>query len=122
MKGELLNQNKLSVAKSSKRENQYDLLRILCMVAVVFIHAVTSKKKSIAAVCSYSFRMCSSSLDVAKDGRTCRIEWDSSKPNGTPRKLCDVTRLNNLGWKAKVDVRRGIEISYDDFLHGNVRK
>ncbi|WP_443097184.1 hypothetical protein [Treponema succinifaciens] len=40
MKGELLNQNKLSVAKSSKRENQYDLLRILCMVAVVFIHAV----------------------------------------------------------------------------------
>lgn len=79
-------------------------------------------KKSIAAVCSYSFRMCSSSLDVAKDGRTCRIEWDSSKPNGTPRKLCDVTRLNNLGWKAKVEVRRGIEISYDDFLHGNVRK
>ena len=60
--------------------------------------------------------------DVAKDGRTCRIEWDSSKPNGTPRKLCDVTRLNNLGWKAKVDVRRGIEISYDDFLYGNVRK
>lgn len=92
MKGELLNQNKLSVAKS------------------------------IAAVCSYSFRMCSSSLDVAKDGRTCRIEWDTSKPNGTPRKFCDVTRLNNLGWKAKVDVRRGIEISYDDFLHGNVRK
>ena len=62
------------------------------------------------------------SLDVAKDGRTCRIEWDSSKPNGTPRKLCDVTRLNNLGWKAKVEVRRRIEISYDDFLHGNVRK
>lgn len=60
--------------------------------------------------------------DVAESGRTCRIEWDSSKPNGTPRKLCDVTRLNNLGWKAKVDVRRGIEISYDDFLHGNVRK
>lgn len=44
MKGELLNQNKLSVAKSYKRENQYDLLRILCMVAVVFIHAVTSQK------------------------------------------------------------------------------
>ena len=60
--------------------------------------------------------------DVAESGRTCRIEWDSSKPNGTPRKLCDVTRLNNLGWKAKVDVRRGIEISYDDFMHGNVRK
>ena len=47
MKGELLNQNKLSVAKSSKRENQYDLLRILCMVAVVFIHAVTSQKNQL---------------------------------------------------------------------------
>lgn len=54
--------------------------------------------------------------------RTCKMEWDSSKPNGTPRKLCDVTRLNELGWKAKVDVRRGIEIAYDDFLHGNTRK
>ena len=60
--------------------------------------------------------------DVVESGRTCRIEWDSSKPNGTPRKLCDITRLNALGWKAKVDVRRGIEIRYDDFLHGNVRK
>lgn len=60
--------------------------------------------------------------DTAEAGRTCRIEWDASKPNGTPRKLCDVTRLNKLGWKAKVDVRRGIEISYDDFLHGKVRK
>lgn len=60
--------------------------------------------------------------DVAESGRNCQIEWNSSKPNGTPRKLCDVTRLSNLGWKAKVDVRQGIEISYDDFLHGNVRK
>lgn len=60
--------------------------------------------------------------DVRKDGRTCRMEWDSTKPNGTPRKLCDVTRLTALGWQAKVDVRQGIEISYEDFLHGNVRK
>lgn len=54
--------------------------------------------------------------------RKCHMEWDSSKPNGTPRKLCDVTRLTNLGWKAKVDVRQGIEIAYNDFLYGNVRK
>lgn len=60
--------------------------------------------------------------DVRKDGRRCKMEWDSSKPNGTPRKLCDVTRLNALGWKAKVGVREGIEIAYDDFLHGEVRK
>ena len=55
-------------------------------------------------------------------GRTCRLAWDTSKPNGTPRKLCDVTRLAALGWQAKVDVREGIEIAYRDFLHGNVRK
>ena len=60
--------------------------------------------------------------DVAASGRSCRIEWDPSKPNGTPRKLCDVTRLNALGWKAKVGVKEGVKISYDDFLHGNVRK
>ena len=30
--------------------------------------------------------------------------------------------MNALGWKAKVDVREGVKISYDDFLHGNVRK
>ena len=60
--------------------------------------------------------------DVANSGRVCKIEWDSSKPNGTPRKLCDVTRLNVLGWKAKVDILHGVEIAYDDFLHGNVRK
>ena len=55
-------------------------------------------------------------------GRTCRLAWDTSKPNGTPRKLCDVTRLAALGWQAKVDVREGIEIAYKDFLQGNVRK
>ncbi|AEE17636.1 GDP-L-fucose synthase family protein [Treponema brennaborense] len=60
--------------------------------------------------------------DVRKDGRKCKMEWNTSKPNGTPRKLCDVTRVNNLGWKAQVDVRQGIEIAYNDFLHGNVRK
>ena len=100
-------------------------LYLLLAFLIFYIEQVSTTfvgVQDVRAVCSYSFRMCSSSLDVAKDGRTCRIEWDSSKPNGTPRKLCDVTRLNNLGWKAKVDVRRGIEISYDDFLHGNVRK
>ncbi len=55
-------------------------------------------------------------------GRKCEIQWDSTKPNGTPRKLCDVTKLHSLGWTYKVDVKEGIEISYKDFLSGNVRK
>lgn len=60
--------------------------------------------------------------DVRKDGRKCAVEWDTAMPNGTPRKLCDVTRLNALGWKAKTGVREGISIAYNDFLHGEVRK
>ena len=50
------------------------------------------------------------------------MEWDPTKPNGTPHELCDVTCLNALGWKAKLDVREGMKIAYNDFLHGNVRK
>src|SRR5574344_2640617 len=51
-------------------------------------------------------------------GRTCKINWDPSKPNGTPRKLCDITRLLNLGWKPLVDWEEGIKLSYKDFLSG----
>lgn len=44
------------------------------------------------------------------------IEWDTSKPNGTPRKLLDVSRLHSLGWQAKTSLREGIERAYRDFL------
>ncbi len=36
------------------------------------------------------------------------IEWHTSKPDGTPRKLMDVSRINNLGWKARIDLEEGI--------------
>lgn len=42
--------------------------------------------------------------------------WDASKPDGTPRKLLDVTRLNNLGWKPEVDLRQGIRQTYQWYL------
>jgi GDP-L-fucose synthase len=45
-----------------------------------------------------------------------RIEWDSSKPDGTPRKLLDSSRMSSLGWKSTTDLRDGIEVAYDDFL------
>jgi len=44
------------------------------------------------------------------------IVWDSSKPDGTPRKLLDVSRINNLGWKAKTNLENGIKKAYDWFL------
>lgn len=44
------------------------------------------------------------------------IHWDSSKPDGTPRKLMDVTKLNEQGWHAKIDLNTGIRMTYDWFL------
>ncbi len=44
------------------------------------------------------------------------IVWDESKPNGTPRKLMDSSRLFALGWKPKVDLETGIRLAYEDFL------
>lgn len=43
------------------------------------------------------------------------IEWDSTKPDGTPRKLMDSSRLNKLGWSAKVQMKDGIGRAYEDF-------
>ena len=48
--------------------------------------------------------------------RTCRIEWDYSKPNGTPQKLLDVSRVRELGFSPKVTLTEGIKLAYDDFL------
>ena len=50
---------------------------------------------------------------VAFDGK---ITFDTSKPDGTPRKLLDVSRLRDLGWTATTSLRDGIAKSYADFL------
>jgi len=44
-----------------------------------------------------------------------KIEWDSSKPDGTPRKLLDVSKLHKLGWRHKVELSDGIKMAYEDF-------
>jgi GDP-L-fucose synthase len=41
------------------------------------------------------------------------IEWDSSKPDGTPRKLLDVSRITSLGWKAEISLEDGIRSTYE---------
>lgn len=47
--------------------------------------------------------------------RDCKIIWDKTKPNGTPKKLLDVSKLNTLGFKAKTDFKTGIKLAYQDF-------
>ena len=44
------------------------------------------------------------------------IVWNTNKPDGTPRKLMDVSKINQLGWKHQIDLRSGIEQVYQDFL------
>jgi len=44
------------------------------------------------------------------------IDFDTTKPNGTPRKLLDVNKLHNLGWKHKIELKQGIQLAYQDFL------
>ena len=50
---------------------------------------------------------------VGFDGR---LDWDSSKPDGTPRKQLDVTRLHDLGWKAEVSLEEGVRRTYAWFV------
>ena len=44
------------------------------------------------------------------------IQWDTSRPDGTPRKLMDVSKLHSLGWKHKIALKEGIALAYQDFL------
>ena len=50
-----------------------------------------------------------------------RIEWDTTRPNGTPRKLLDVSKAEALGWTYKTELEEGIALAYDDFLHNPMR-
>ncbi|MBT8529313.1 GDP-L-fucose synthase [Polynucleobacter paneuropaeus] len=49
-------------------------------------------------------------------GYSGKIGFDTSKPDGTPRKWMDSTRINRLGWQAKVDLEAGLKEAYSDFL------
>ena len=48
------------------------------------------------------------------------LRWNTEKPDGTPRKLMDVSRLHKLGWKHKTDLKQGLEQTYQDFLANEV--
>ena len=50
-----------------------------------------------------------------------RIIWDPSKPDGTPRKLLDVSKLKKLGWEYKTELEEGIRLTYEDFLKNPFR-
>ena len=49
-------------------------------------------------------------------GYSGEINWDTSKPDGTPRKLLDVSRINNLGWQSEIKLEQGIASTYEWYL------
>ncbi len=51
-----------------------------------------------------------------------KINWNTDKPDGTPRKLMDVSKLNGLGWKHTIDLKKGIQMVYEDFKNNFIRK
>ena len=50
-----------------------------------------------------------------------RIEWDTTRPNGTPRKLLDVSKARKLGWTYKTELYDGIRLAYQDYLNNPTR-
>ncbi len=67
---------------------------------------------------------CGNDITIAELARTVgqvlgyrgEIDFDASKPDGTPRKLMDSSRLNGLGWKAQVTLQEGLALAYQDFI------
>lgn len=54
-------------------------------------------------------------------GYSGEVKFDTTKPDGTPRKLMDATKLRNMGWQPKISLKEGISLAYHDFLQGNYR-
>ena len=48
-------------------------------------------------------------------------QWDTSRPDGTPRKLLNVDKLTNMGWQPKVNLKEGIKLAYESFISGKVK-
>lgn len=60
-------------------------------------------------------------LTASVIGYTGTIKWDTSKPDGTPRKLLDISKLESLGWHYHTELKEGIALTYQDFLNNPMR-
>jgi GDP-L-fucose synthase len=49
-----------------------------------------------------------------------KIRWDTTQPDGTPRKLLEISRLRDLGWSPQVALADGLSLTYEAFLRGEV--
>ncbi len=96
--------------------------------ALTQIHSVTGESETDSG-CSEHFVLPLINIGTGKDmtirelaglvaklvGFDGEVEWDSSKPDGTPQKLLDVSRLTSLGWKSKISFEEGIRNTCEDY-------
>lgn len=76
------------------------------------VNAGTGKELSIRALAEMVARVV---------GYRGEIRWDTTKPNGTPRKLLDVSKAEALGWRYTTELEDGIRLAYEDFLNNPIR-
>ena len=76
------------------------------------VNAGTGKELSIRALAEMVARVV---------GYRGEIRWDTTKPNGTPRKLLDVSKAEALGWRYTTELEDGIRLAYEDFLNHPMR-
>jgi len=57
-----------------------------------------------------------------KPDKHCMTEWDTSKPNGTPQKLLDISRITKLGFSPKTSLTKGIKLAYKDFVNNHCQQ
>jgi GDP-L-fucose synthase len=62
--------------------------------------------------------------DAVKEttGYSGNLVFDSTKPDGTPRKLLDISKIQNMGWTPRISLHQGLKLAYEDFVTGHVRK
>jgi len=58
-------------------------------------------------------------LNLILPNKKIKIRYDKSKPNGTPRKVMDVSLAKKYGWRSKIDLKEAIKLTYDDYLSKN---
>ena len=76
----------------------------------------------LANLCVFLMNNYSGNELVAKIiGYSGEIRWDTTRPNGTPRKLLDVSKATALGWTYKTELENGIRLAYEDFLNNPMR-
>jgi GDP-L-fucose synthase len=91
--------------------------------AAVFLMLNYNEKSFVNIGCGEDISIKSLAETIAKTiGFKGELLFDTSKPDGTPRKLMDVSKLFSLGWKPKVNLKEGLKLAYDDFVskHGNL--